>query len=167
MVNYNRKTNKKPKTNRKPKTNKKIRIKTNKKTNRKTNRKTFKKINRKNYKKINKRLSKKSLRKSKKVKRKMNKKQRGGNFFNFHKSNTMLPISRNGVSPSGVHSPNNSNIILESKLGQKGGFTNLGFSDNALNLGEASMKQILTLKDQFLGNDLTQTNPYPFIQNKM
>ena len=140
------------------------------------NKKNVKKINNKSKRHNKAKLPKRKLTKNngkvrknkgKLTKRKLrvNKKQRGGKFFNFHNSPHMVPISKFGILPNGVYLPENSNILHGLGYVQNGGFVNLGYLDHLTNGLDYVKYGALNQMDNFLGNNYSAVNPIPYQQN--
>ena len=66
----------------------------------------------------------------------------------------MLPISKYGVTPNGVHLPENSNISYNPGYVQNGGFVNLGYSDHVTNSADYVKIAIQNQWNALLGGDL-------------
>ena len=113
----------------------------------------------KTKKNLRKNKSRKNLRKNK------SRKQKGGNFFNFHQSPHMLPISKYGVTPNGVHLPENSNISYNPGYVQNGGFVNLGYSDHLINSADYVKMALENQWNALLGGDVNNVNPFPYNQS--
>ena len=113
--------------------------------------------------------SKKNVRKVKKSKKNIRKyksrRQKGGNYFNFHKSPHMLPISNFGVTPGGIKLPENSNILYDLGQNQNGGGVNLGYFDHVTNGVDYLKYGFHNQIDNFLGNSESRVVSFPYNQS--